>query len=134
MNQHITLTPPFKPPFHIITLHKKRSANPPSPPKAINLDASDPDYARSLRSIGPVQPSTLLSNSSTFSPSSSPFSPLSHRDQPQQTPTPRNTPHHDEKTHQQNIFPDPSMNPALTLLARRSQLAREAEAEFARVR
>ncbi|KAL8879042.1 MAG: hypothetical protein Q9198_003269 [Flavoplaca austrocitrina] len=39
-------------------------------PIAINLDASDPHFAKSLRSLGPVQPSSTLSNSSTFSPTS----------------------------------------------------------------
>ncbi|WPG98879.1 Hypothetical protein R9X50_00167900 [Acrodontium crateriforme] len=34
--------------------------------EAINLDASDPDFARSLRSIGPVQPNLTLSPSSAF--------------------------------------------------------------------
>ncbi|KAM0717656.1 hypothetical protein Q7P37_007508 [Cladosporium fusiforme] len=34
--------------------------------EAINLDASDPDFARSLRSLGPVQPNPTLSPSSAF--------------------------------------------------------------------
>ncbi|KAL9015716.1 MAG: hypothetical protein Q9185_006894 [Variospora sp. 1 TL-2023] len=38
------------------------------------------------------------------------------------------------ETEMKNIFPDPALNPALTMLSRRSELAQEAEAEFARVR
>lgn len=34
--------------------------------KAIDLDARDPDFAASLRSIGPVTPTPTLSRSSTF--------------------------------------------------------------------
>ncbi len=99
------------------------------PSTAINLDAADPDFARSLQSLGPVQPSSTLSNSSAFSPGAAP-SPLFHRDDGRQQYSPNANPNNA----QQNIFPDPSLNPALTLLARRSELAREAEAEFARVR
>ncbi|KAL8951449.1 MAG: hypothetical protein Q9222_002574 [Ikaeria aurantiellina] len=80
--------------------------------ESINIDASDPDFARSLRSLGPVQPSSTLSNSSTFDPSQP-----SHQ-QPQQTP---------------QIFPNPALNPALQVISRRNELAREAEAEFTRV-
>ncbi|KAI4099568.1 MAG: hypothetical protein LQ345_007481 [Seirophora villosa] len=88
------------------TVHPQKQASG-NRDEAINLDASDPDFARSLRSLGPVQPSSTLSNSSTFSPSATP---------------------------NENIFPNPALNPALTMLSRRSELAREAEAEFARVR
>ncbi|PNS21964.1 hypothetical protein CAC42_562 [Sphaceloma murrayae] len=35
--------------------------------EAVNLDASDPDFARSLRSLGAVQPNPTLSTSSRFS-------------------------------------------------------------------
>ncbi|KAL8872259.1 MAG: hypothetical protein Q9174_002083 [Haloplaca sp. 1 TL-2023] len=79
--------------------------------ESINLDASDPDFARSLRSLGPVQPSSTLSNSSAFDPSA-----------PQQ------------QTPQQKVFPNPLMNPALQILSRRDEIAREAEAEFSRPR
>ncbi|KAL8714576.1 MAG: hypothetical protein Q9220_001524 [cf. Caloplaca sp. 1 TL-2023] len=81
-------------------------------PNTINLDASDPDFARSLRSLGPVQPSSTLSNSSTFDPSQ-----YSHQ-QNQYTP---------------QIFPNPALNPALQVISRRNELAREAEAEFAQL-
>ncbi|KAL2055845.1 hypothetical protein ABVK25_004089 [Lepraria finkii] len=39
--------------------------------ESISLDASDPDFAASRRSLGPVQPSSTLSNSSTFTPAPS---------------------------------------------------------------
>ena len=78
---------------------------------AISLDASNPDFAASLRSLGPVQPSSMLSNSSTFSTrGSKPF--------PNQAPS--------------QVFPDPSQNPALMVLRARERLQREAEAEFTR--
>ncbi|KAF6227055.1 hypothetical protein HO133_008496 [Letharia lupina] len=85
--------------------------------ESINLDASDPDFARSLRSLGPVQPSSTLSNSSTFSPSPSP---------PSQGP--RSSPN---QSHPQ-IFPDPSKNPALMVLTARERLQQQAEVEFAK--
>ncbi|KAI4160405.1 MAG: hypothetical protein LQ342_005729 [Letrouitia transgressa] len=80
---------------------------------SINLDASDPQFARSLRSLGPVQPSSTLSNSSTFQPSGAPSSASSTDPQ---------------------VFPNPAMNPALQILRRREVLASEAEAEFSRQR
>ena len=76
---------------------------------AINLDASDPDFARSLRSLGPVQPSSTLSNSSTFDP-------LASQDSANQS-------------HPQ-VFPDPSNNPALVVLTARERLQQQAEVEF----
>ena len=80
--------------------------------RAINLDASDPQFAASLRSLGPVTPTSALSNSSHFPsvPSTKPSNP------------------------DQRIFPDPSRNPAVLILTARNNLAREAEAELARVR
>ena len=80
--------------------------------QAVNLDASDPQFAASLQSLGPVTPSSTLSNSSHFPsvPSTRPSKP------------------------DQRIFPDPSQNPAVLVLTARDNLAREAEAEFARVR
>jgi len=84
--------------------------------EAINLDASDPKFAASLRSLGPVTPSSTLSNSSRFSPSPS-AAPLTN---------PSNS--------NQQVFPDPSQNPAILVLTARENLAKEAEAEFARVR
>ncbi|KAL8827835.1 MAG: hypothetical protein Q9170_006854 [Blastenia crenularia] len=94
------------------TVHPQNQASG-SRDETINLDASDPDFARSLRSLGPVQPSSTLSNSSTFHPQNP-------QNSSQQAPS--------------NIFPNPSLNPALTMLSRREGLAREAEAEFTRLR
>lgn len=71
---------------------------------AINLDASDPDFARSLRSMGAVQPSPTLSNSS-FAPNS-PHAPYQPRG------------------------PDPRSNPAISLLANRGRFQQEADQEF----
>ena len=84
--------------------------------EAINLDSSDPQFAASLRSLGPVTPSSTLSNSSHFA-STSPSAPS--------ITTPSSS---------QPVFPDPSQNPAVQVLTARGNLAREAEAEFARVR
>ena len=83
---------------------------------AINLDSSDPQFAASLRSLGPVNPASTLSNSSHFpsSPSSAPSTNPSYPNQ--------------------QIFPDPSQNPAVLVLTARENLTRQAEAEFARIR
>lgn len=83
----------------------------------MNLDASDPDFARSLRSLGPVQPSSTLSNSSTFTGVPSPSS-SGTKGSPNQ-PYPQ-------------IFPDASQNPALMVLKARERLQQEAEIEFAK--
>ncbi|KAI9879491.1 MAG: hypothetical protein M1830_008367 [Pleopsidium flavum] len=83
--------------------------------EAINLDAQDPHFAASLRSLGAVTPSPTFSNSSTFNPS-----PTSS----QQSSIP-NFP----SSHQQ-IFPDPTRNPAIQILQARDRLAQEAEQEF----
>ncbi|KAL8900936.1 MAG: hypothetical protein Q9192_000818 [Flavoplaca navasiana] len=94
-------------------------------PIAINLDASDPHFAKSLRSLGPVKPSSTLSNSSTFSPTSP-----SH---PSSSPTSSVQDSSNSQT-QPQIFPNHLLNPALQILSRRSELAEEAEAEFTRLR
>ncbi|KAL2814329.1 hypothetical protein BJX63DRAFT_392836 [Aspergillus granulosus] len=70
---------------------------------AIDLDGRDPHFAASLRSLGAVNPSPTLSNSSTFTQSQSSGA----------NPT---------------IFPTPS-NPALLAITARQRIAREAEAE-----
>lgn len=70
---------------------------------AVNLDASDPDFAQSLRSLGPVQPNPTLSPTSAF--------------QSQDNGIRRNT-------------PDPRKNPAIMVLSARSRLQDEAEVEF----
>ncbi|KAL9117091.1 MAG: hypothetical protein Q9187_006376 [Circinaria calcarea] len=70
-------------------------------------DAADPDFARSLRSLGPVTPSPTLSNSSAFNP----------------TQASTTSPHGP-------IFPDSASNPAIRVLTSRSNLSAAAEAEF----
>ncbi|KAL9136443.1 MAG: hypothetical protein Q9175_002355 [Cornicularia normoerica] len=85
--------------------------------QSINLDASDPDFAQSLRSLGPVQPSSTLSNSSTFNPSPSPSSHGSKSSPNQSHP---------------QVFPNPSKNPALMVLTARERLLQQAEVEFAK--
>ena len=62
-----------------------------------------------------MQPSSTLSNSSTFSPD--PPNIVGSKSSPNQT-------------HPQ-VFPDPSQNPALLVLKARERLQQEAEAEFA---
>jgi hypothetical protein len=80
----------------------------------VDLDARDPDFARSLRSLGPAQtPSPTYSPSSTFNTAKS---------QPGGVPG-----------HQQQIFPSPATNPAIQILEARSRLAKEAEDEFANI-
>ncbi|KAF2172198.1 hypothetical protein M409DRAFT_17438 [Zasmidium cellare ATCC 36951] len=70
--------------------------------EAINLDASDPDFAQSLRTIGPVQPNPTLSPTSAFNPGQE----------------------------IRSTAPNPRSNPALAVLDARSRLADEAESEF----
>ncbi|KAK6390799.1 hypothetical protein LTR65_005403 [Meristemomyces frigidus] len=77
--------------------------------EAINLDASDPDFARSLRSIGPVQPNPTLSPSSAFPHPNNPNSPA-------QASRPAG--------------PDPRRNPAIMVLDARSRLQAAADIEF----
>ncbi|KXT18914.1 hypothetical protein AC579_3562 [Pseudocercospora musae] len=68
---------------------------------AIDLDASDPHFAQSLRSIGPVQPNPTLSPTSAFNPNQAARS-----------------------------GPDPRQNPAILVLAARAKLQDKAEIEF----
>ncbi|KAK5686844.1 hypothetical protein LTR17_026797 [Elasticomyces elasticus] len=77
--------------------------------EAINLDASDPDFARSLRSLGPVQPNPTLSPSSAFPHPGNP-----------------NNPSHDPRP----LGPDPQKNPAIMVLDSRARLQDEADLEF----
>ncbi|MCJ1387888.1 hypothetical protein MMC18_000731 [Xylographa bjoerkii] len=74
----------------------------------INRDAADPDFARSLRSLGPVTPSPTFSNSSVFN---SAQQNTSGYPQPQ-------------------MFPSATTNPALQILDARNRLTDAAEAEF----
>ncbi|KAM3416006.1 hypothetical protein BST61_g9493 [Cercospora zeina] len=69
--------------------------------EAINLDASDPDFAQSLRDIGPVQPNPTLSPTSTFNQNPAAYQ------------------------------PDPRTNPAVLVLSARAELASRADAEIA---
>ncbi|GAB7357157.1 hypothetical protein MBLNU459_g8150t1 [Dothideomycetes sp. NU459] len=75
--------------------------------EAINLDASDPDFAASLRQLGAVQPNPTLSPSSLF-----PSSPSNQRSA--SFPS----------------APDPRKNPAIMVLEARARLQDEAEREF----
>ncbi|KAK1057499.1 hypothetical protein LTR12_011442 [Friedmanniomyces endolithicus] len=77
--------------------------------EAINLDASDPDFARSLRSLGAVQPNPTFSPSSAFPHPGNPNNP---------SPTSRLS------------GPDPRTNPAIMVLDSRSRLQDAADLEF----
>ena len=91
---------------------------------AISLDARDPHFAASLRSLGPVQPNSTMSNTSTFHPQQSSNSPLPGLGQAQD----------DLPYHTANVFPDPKQNPALEVLEARTRILEEAEREHARAR
>ncbi|KAF1350091.1 hypothetical protein BDV97DRAFT_383210 [Delphinella strobiligena] len=75
--------------------------------EAINLDASDPDFARSLRQLGAVQPNPTLSNSSSFPQPGSPNN--------------RNFP---------PVGLDPRKNPAIMVLEARSRIQDAADNEI----
>lgn len=75
----------------------------------INVDASDPDFAQSLRSIGPVQPNPTLSETSTVAHPSNPNNPTREI---------------------RSAGPDPRKNPAIMILEARAKLQDEAEKEF----
>lgn len=88
---------------------------------AIDLDARDPHFAASLRSIGPVTPNPTFSHSSTFNQSRT-FPQF----QPQTTPSSVSqsagvTP---------SVFPDANNNPALLVLSSRSRITKAAEQEL----
>ncbi|KAF2088751.1 hypothetical protein K490DRAFT_63965 [Saccharata proteae CBS 121410] len=92
--------------------------------EAINLDAADPAFAASLRSLGAVQPNPHFSPSST-----SPYDPR------RSTPSSTNRPSEQQQPFQPSMFPQPGasgapMNPALAVLAARERLQQEAEREF----
>ncbi|KAL9102228.1 MAG: hypothetical protein Q9163_002610 [Psora crenata] len=91
-----------------------------------SLDARDPEYSASLRSLGAVQPNPMLSNTSTFRPEPTPGSAYSFSpDKSSSDPSAPSGP---------NIFPNPARNPALVILESRNRLAAEAEKEFTRAR
>ncbi|MCJ1258981.1 hypothetical protein MMC24_006815 [Lignoscripta atroalba] len=98
---------------------------------AINLDAADPDFARSLRSLGPVTPNPMLSNSSTFNAAQQSQSQSQPHSQSQSQSHPHQGPPGAPQPSYPNQYPNPSTNPALQVLTARSALADEAEAEFA---
>jgi len=79
----------------------------------INLDASDPDFARSLRQLGAVPPNPTLSPSSTFAAHPSSHFPNPYGQQGANT-----------------TAPPQRLNPALRVLQARAELAGEAEREF----
>ncbi|EON62576.1 hypothetical protein W97_01800 [Coniosporium apollinis CBS 100218] len=85
--------------------------------EAINLDASDPAYAASLRSLGAVNPHPHFSPSST-----SPFDPSATSSTATSSP-------YASPLHQSSSHPTP-INSALVMLAARDRLAQEAEREF----
>ena len=80
---------------------------------AIDLDARDPHFAASLRSIGPVIPKPTFSHSSTFR--LSPQLPKSEHG----VPSPSSS----------SVFSDSSANPALLALNSRARITKEAEQE-----
>ncbi|KAI9715438.1 MAG: hypothetical protein M1812_005914 [Candelaria pacifica] len=90
--------------------------------EAINLDASDPHFAASLRTLGAVQPSPTFSNSSTFNQSQH----TNSRTSPSQT-APSSTSSSDSYP---QIFPSAAVNPAIQILEARSALASAADKEF----
>ncbi|GAM38408.1 oligosaccharyltransferase subunit [Talaromyces pinophilus] len=103
------------------TYHSKEQASA-SRSEAIDLDARDPHFAASLRSIGPVTPNPTFSHSSTFNQSRT-FPP---QYQPQTTPSVSQsgggvTP---------SVFPDANNNPALLVLSSRSRITKAAEQEL----
>jgi hypothetical protein len=75
----------------------------------IDIDASDPDFARSLRSLGPVQPMPTVSNTSTVAHPSNPNKPAQEI---------------------RAAGPNLRINPAITVLEARARLQDEAEREF----
>ncbi|EEH18109.2 hypothetical protein PABG_00672 [Paracoccidioides brasiliensis Pb03] len=80
--------------------------------EVIDLDARDPHFAASLRSIGPVTPHPTLSNSSTFNKQQTP--PFF---QSPDSPIPSST-------------VSSTTNPALLVLSARAQLEKAAESEL----
>ncbi|PQE32490.1 Ribophorin II protein [Rutstroemia sp. NJR-2017a WRK4] len=90
--------------------------------ESINLDSSDPGLASRLRTIGPVQPSPMMSNSSTFNRASA-----------KDPSTSDSTFVPSASTPSQSIFPTAHNNPAVSLLTARYRIAEEAEKEFANI-
>ncbi|RAO71437.1 uncharacterized protein BHQ10_007449 [Talaromyces amestolkiae] len=102
------------------TYHSKEQASA-TRSEAIDLDARDPHFAASLRSIGPVTPNPTFSHSSTFNQTRT-FPQF----QPQSIPQSADgsggvTP---------SVFPDANNNPALLVLSSRSRITKAAEQEL----
>ncbi|KAK2798026.1 hypothetical protein FQN51_007951 [Onygenales sp. PD_10] len=91
--------------------------------EAIDLDARDPHFAASLRSLGPVTPSPTLSNSSTFNQP-----PPLHTSAP--TPTSTSTSSIPSPSYTHTPPTTPPTNPALLLLSARAQLESAAAREL----
>lgn len=92
--------------------------------KAIDLDARDPHFAASLRSIGPVTPNPTFSNSSTFN-----HSRTFPQFQPQQMPSASQSADGSGGV-TPSVFPDANNNPALLVLSSRSRITKAAEQEL----
>lgn len=78
----------------------------------VDLDATDPNFAKLLRQLGAVQPSPTYSPSSRFNA----------KDKTQVTARQHNR--------QETVFPDPRNNPAVVLLRVRQSIQEAADAEF----
>ncbi|KAF2148774.1 hypothetical protein K461DRAFT_324252 [Myriangium duriaei CBS 260.36] len=109
------------------TVHPQPHAAP-KRDEAINLDASDPDFARSLRSLGAVQPNPTQSPSSRFSAMLDSKTPQATNSAYANAPiaAARGGP---------PVGPDPRMNPALQVLDAREKwqaLADREAGEFGR--
>ncbi|PKY02034.1 hypothetical protein P168DRAFT_306248 [Aspergillus campestris IBT 28561] len=107
--------PPAPPPSNNInqtgpTYHSKEQPST-SKSNAIDLDGRDPDFAASLRHIGPVNPHPTFSNSSVFP---------TRQGAPQQQ--------HQQPGRASTVFP-PATNPALLTVTARQQLTKAAEQE-----
>ncbi|TKX20168.1 hypothetical protein C1H76_7669 [Elsinoe australis] len=104
--------------------------------EGVNLDASDPDFARSLRTLGAVQPNPTMSPSSKFSDVLA--SKSGARNPSEATPTePRagsaGSNFGDSIQRASGgppVGPDPRSNPALMILRARERIAEEAEREI----
>lgn len=84
---------------------------------AIDLDARDPAFASRLSQLGPVTPFPQYSPSSTAGSAIRADSSLSTRDGSPASPTAT------------GVYPSPSSNPAIAILAARTRIAEAAEQE-----
>lgn len=139
--------PPARPNLMASDEEEKPKLNTISKHPAIDLDGRDPDFAASLRSIGPVIPNPTFSNSSTFnqprsrpsnpssttstskSTSTSPYKFTTKNPSQSQTTPPAPTPP-SNNSGSPTSKPFAQTNPALLVIAARAQLAEEAEKEL----